>query len=93
MKMTIRKLTDHRYSQCHIEISPSDDVNFFSYTTLVCSISEDWLTCTGTYSQTTRKQIGWFLKEYAPKMSYQMVKQCYIDNMMINIETGEVVPL
>ena len=92
--MTIKKLTDHRYSQCHVEIAPDGGVSFFSYVTLVCHIdAEGWLECTGTYSQTTRKQIGWFLKEYAPAMNYQMVKQAYQDEMAININTGEVVPL
>lgn len=92
--MTIKKLTDHCYSQCHVEIAPNGEISFFSYVTLVCRIdAEGWLECTGTYSQTTRKQIGWFLKEYAPEMTYQMVKQAYIDNMAININTGEVVPL
>ena len=92
--MTIKKLTDHRYSQCHVEIAPNGEIYFFSYVTLVCCIdTEGWLECTGTYSQTTRKQIGWFLKEYAPAMTYQMVKQAFADSMAININTAEVVPL
>lgn len=90
---TIKKLSDHVYSQCHVEIAPNGEISFFSYVTLVCHIdAEGWLECTGTYSQTTRKQIGWFLKEYAPTMTYQMVKQCVADKMIINIHTGEVVP-
>ncbi len=88
--MTIKKLTDHRYSQCHVEIAPNGDVYFFSYVTLVCSIEAGWLSCTGTYSQTTRKQIGWFLKEYAPMMNYHNAKLCYEGNCEINIHTGEV---
>ena len=92
--MTIKKLANHPYSQCHVEIAPNGEIYFFSYVTLVCHIdSEGWLECTGTYSQTTRKQIGWFLKEYAPAMNYHMVKHVYIDDMMININTAEVVPL
>ena len=92
--MTIKKLANHPYSQCHVEIAPNGEIYFFSYVTLVCHIdSEGWLECTGTYSQTTRKQIGWFLKEYAPAMNYHMVKQAYIDDMTININTAEVVPL
>lgn len=87
---TIKKLTDHRYSQCHVEIAPNGDVHFFSYVTLVCSIEAGWLSCTGTYSQTTRKQIGWFLKEYAPMMNYHNAKLCYEGNCEINIHTGEV---
>lgn len=89
--MMIKKLDSHRYSQCHVEIA-ADTINFFSYSTLVCRIEEGWLSCTGLYSMTTRKQIGWFLKEYAPAITYQMVKQCFEEDMMINIYTGEVVP-
>ena len=87
---TIKKLTDHRYSQCHVEIMPNGDVYFFSYVTLVCSIESGWLSCSGTYSQTTRKQIGWFLKEYAPLMNYHNAKFCYQNDCRINIHTGEI---
>ena len=90
--MTIKKLTDHRYSQCHVEITDAA-IHFFSYSTLVCSIDDGWLSCSGLYSMTTRKQIGWFLKEYAPRITFQMVKQCVEDNTMIDINTGESVPL
>ena len=90
--MTIRKLDNHRYSQCHVETTDTA-VHFFSYSTLVCSIEDGWLSCSGLYSMTTRKQIGWFLKEYAPRITFQMVKQCVEDNMMIDIDTGEIVPL
>ncbi len=90
--MMIKKLSDHLYTQCHVEIADNGDINFFSYATLVCRIESGWLTCTGLYSMTTRKQIGWFLKEYAPDMTFQMVKQCVTDGMTINIHTGEVVP-
>ena len=90
--MMIRKLDNHRYSQCHVEIDAAA-IHFFSYSTLVCSIEEGWLSCSGLYSMTTRKQIGWFLKEYAPRITFQMVKQCVEDNMMIDIDTGEIVPL
>lgn len=33
-----------------------------------------WLVCSGTYSATTRKQIGWFLKEYFGNVTYQDAK-------------------
>lgn len=86
----IKKLEFHPYSQCHVEISPEMTV-FFSYHTAVLFLdNEGWLECTGTYSQTTRKQIGWFLREYAPDISYSSVKQCYQDDMRINIHTGEI---
>ena len=69
-------------------------INLVSYTTLVCNINNDgFLTCTGTYSATTRKHIGAFLKEYAPNTSYQIAKYCYENNCAYNIHTGEIVEL
>lgn len=68
--------------------------HLISYTTLVCTIDpEGWLSCTGTYSQTTRRHIGQFLKEYAPSMTYYDAKRCYENSCMVNIHTGEVVDL
>ena len=90
--MTIKKLTEHPYSQCHVEITPNGNIYFYSYCTLICCIDEGWLSCSGLYSMTTRKQIGWFLKEYASSITFQMTKKCVEDNMRINIFTGEIVP-
>lgn len=74
-----RKLTNHKSAQCHISIEDNGTINFISYTTLVIQavphISGQYvLFCTGTYSQTTRKQIGWFLKEYFGDVSYYDMK-------------------
>ena len=86
-----RALRDMPYAQCGVNIHADGTIVFISYTTPVISISPDgWLSCTGTYSPTTRKQIGRFLREYAPLMNYQMVKKAYEDEMTINIHTGEV---
>lgn len=68
--------------------------NLISYDTLVCTIdSEGWLTCTGTYSATTRKHIGAFMREYAPNESYCTAKRCYEQDEAYNIRTGEVMPM
>lgn len=68
--------------------------HLISYTTRVISIdAEGWLECTGTYSATTRKHIGAFLKEYAPNLCYQDVKAACNGNYEININTGEIRPL
>ena len=68
--------------------------HLISYTTLVCTIDrEGWLSCTGTYSATTRKHIGAFMHEFAPHMSYYDAKACYEKGHKINIRTGEIVPL
>lgn len=68
-----RVLKDHPSSQCGV-IVRGDTVEFYSYSTLVITLKGKELKCTGTYSPTTRKQIGWFLKEYAPSLSYYDVK-------------------
>ena len=76
MKLNLR---NHPYSQCYVRKNDnSSKVDFISYTTRVISIRiEDGVRkveCTGTYSATTRKQIGWFLREYAPDLCYQTMK-------------------
>lgn len=87
-----KKLERMPYAQCGVIFTDSG-VNFISYTTLVCSIENGWLSCTGTYSQTTRKQIGAFLKEYAPKCSYYTAKRCFEEGIKVNIDTLETLPL
>ena len=81
------------YGSCGV-IFNDYGVHLISYTTLVCSISpEGFLSCSGTYSNTTRKHIGAFLKEYAPMLNYYNAKHCYENNCMINIYSGEIVEL
>lgn len=73
----IRKLRDHKYCQCHVE-DIENGVCFVSYNTPVIFMTHEngqrKMECTGTYSQTTRKQIGYFLKEYAPDLCYYDMK-------------------
>jgi len=90
----IKKLSVMPYAQAHVEITEKGTY-LFSYTTLVCAIEEGWLTCTGTYSQTTRKHIGAFCKEYikfpnGERGNYYTAKECYEKGYRLNIETGEV---
>lgn len=91
--MTIKKLSAMPYAQAHVEI---DDENggivLFSYNTLVASISHDgWCQCFGLYSQTTRKHISAFAKEYAKPLTYSNFKAAYEEGYMINCLTGEIV--
>lgn len=86
-----RALREMPCAQCGVNFTDDGHTVFISYTTPVIYIDRDgWLICTGTYSATTRKQIGRFLREYAPLMTYQMVKKVYEDEMTINIHTGEI---
>lgn len=89
-----KKLDSMPNAQCGVILHSDGAVDFYSYSTLVCKIdAQGWLECTGTYSQTTRKQIGRFLREYAPNLSYQDAKFCYEHSVKMNIHTGEIVDL
>ncbi len=77
--MTKYNLRNHASAQCHIEVEDGI-INFISYTTRVITMKQDELKnriieCTGTYSATTRRQISWFLREYAPDLCYQDMKK------------------
>ena len=65
-----------------------------SYETLVASVdSEGWLVVNGLYSATTRKHIGAFMNEISGGLlNYHHAKQCYLDNVSMNIYTGEIKP-
>ena len=74
-----KKLSAHPYCQCHVEISADKKViRFISYSTLVIQVEISnglrEFECMGTFSQTTRKQIGYFLKEYFPDVNYYNMK-------------------
>ena len=88
-----KKLSRMPYAQAGVRFENGSTI-LISYATVVCVIDEHgFLTCTGTYSQTTRKHIGAFIHEYAPMLSYYDVKRCYQNNEAINIATGEVISL
>lgn len=85
-----KPLTEHKSAQCGIR-DFFDYIEFVSYTTPVITIRNNgWLYCSGLYSRTTAKQMGWFLKEYAPGFSYHDIKKLYLDGKGVNIFTGEV---
>ena len=60
-----------------------------SYETIVAEIDDGWLHVYGLFSNTTRKHIGAFLKEYAPRLFYADARACYENDVEINIETRE----
>ena len=91
--MKVYKFKDHPYAQAQIEEFeiPCDGLAkiLVSYTTVVATIdTEGWLHINGLYSATTRKHIGWFMRELG--FNYQLAKQLYNDNVEMNIKTGEV---
>ena len=92
--MTVdRPLSAMPTAKAGVDICPGG-TRLISYSTVIINITPDgWLTCTGTYSQTTRKHITAFIREYAPRLSYYDAKHAYEDHHKININTGEIVPL
>lgn len=94
--MKFKKLSAMPYAQAHVEIDDDDNIYLYSYVTLVCELTNDgWLTCTGTYSQTTRKHIGAFMREYVKypngeRGNYYTAKGCYENGYRFNIYTGEI---
>lgn len=73
-----KNLVNHPYAECYVKEYENGDIDFISYVTRVISIvvknGKRMIECTGTYSPTTRKQIGWFLREYAPDLNYHQIK-------------------
>ena len=76
------KLKNHPYCNCYIEIDNIENptqISFISYRTVVIYATKKdnvWhIECSGTYSQTTRRQISWFLREYFPKIDYFNMKE------------------
>lgn len=73
-----KRLENHKSAQCYVVVN-ANRIDFISYTTRVITVlyrgtDLEQVECTGTYSNTTRKQIGWFLKEYMPHLTYQDMK-------------------
>ena len=85
-----KALNNHKYAQAYT-ISDERGVSLISYTTLVCTVDPDgWLTCTGIYSRTTIKHIGWFMREFGHGRTYYDAKRCYLDDVGMNVYTGEI---
>ena len=85
------KLKNHPYAQCSARELIDGSVVFTSYNTDVIYIDKDgWLYVSGLYSATTRKQIGYFLKEYVPFLNYYDIKSLYCNKCLLNIYTGEI---
>ena len=91
--MEKKKLKYCPYGQAYVTVDENGAISLVSYSTTVIVIDPmGWLTCTGTYSATTRKHIGAFMKEYT-NMNYYTAKDAYLNNYTINIYTGEIIKL
>lgn len=77
---------------CGKNYTAEGDVILTSYTTDVAGVDHTGFAwCTGTYSATTRKHIGAFAKEFG--LTYQDFKAMYENDVAMNIETGECIPM
>lgn len=87
--MERRKLEKMPYAQAYVVIENGQNFTLISYRTRVCIVKNNVLTVTGLYSQTTRKHIGAFMKEYIWS-NYQLAKKLYEDKKAMDIVTGEI---
>lgn len=90
--MTKRPLKNMPYAQATVIISEKNDIVLRSYATDVIIISDGWMSCTGTYSATTRKHISAFMREFNLG-DYFLAKKLYQENIKMNIYTGEILPI
>ena len=94
MNTITKKLSRMPYAQARVEIDEYGGISLVSYSTVVIIIDpQGWLSCTGTYSQTTRRHISAFMHEYGNGAGYYTAKKCYEDNAIYNIYTGEIISL
>jgi len=85
-----KKLNSMPYAQAGI-IYKENGTQLISYETIVCEIIDNWLHCYGTFSNTTRKHIGAYMKEMTNgKFNYYTAKKCFETNTEFNIKTGEI---
>ena len=90
------KLTNHASAQCSIRLYNNGDICLQSYNTDVVyyDFMQGMLYCTGTYSQTTRTHISWFLHEYFPQFSYQELRKAYeTDCKLSEVLRNQFIPL
>lgn len=89
MKIETRKLARMPYAQAKV-MTDGKTIQLWSYKTCVALIdAQGWLYIYGLYSQTTKRHIGAFMREYT-KGDYYTAKQLFQDGKRMNIYTGQV---
>jgi len=73
----MRRLTGHEYAQAAV-YENGNQLDLISYITRVVTVKHEngkrMIECTGLYSRTTIKHIGWFCREYIPDLTYYDIK-------------------
>lgn len=91
-EMTVDEpLAGHESAQAGVRFASYGAIELWSYATHVCTIKGDLVYCFFNGTATTRKHIGWFMREYA-KSYYQVAKMSADTGMWVNFKTGELVP-
>ena len=76
--MTVKKLAGHEYAQACVTEN-GNEINLVSYVTRIITVKREngkrLVECTGLYSRTTIKHIGWFVREYLPDLTYYDIKK------------------
>jgi len=94
-----KKFDGHTKANAYVRIYDDDNMVLFSYDVPVILLETNgWLQCSGLYSMTTRKHIGWFMKNYitlpdGSRGTYQLAKILCTSKHKMNIYTGEVLPI
>lgn len=90
-------LEGHETSQCGVNFV-GNRIEFVSYDSVVIvaesyddgrsSVSKNMygITCKGTFSRTTATQMGWFLAEYFPSLTYSDMKKIAEDGSEVVAE-------
>lgn len=88
----IKNLTAHPYSQCSVIVG--DRIVFVSYATPVVVIDEQgYVHALPAFScsATTRRQVGWFLREYTD-IDYQYLKAHAREGLAVHGVNGDCIP-
>ena len=89
------RFPEHKYAQTYMRVCEDRIYLISYYTAVACFWYNGDIACSGTYSQTTRKHIGAFMREYVEwpngeRGDYYTAKHCFEGNYRLNIHTGEV---
>ena len=84
------RLRDMPSAQAGI-IYTENGVQLVSYETIVAEIIDNWLHVYGTFSRTTAKHIGAFLKQFSG-LHYSDAKNCINNGVEMNVNTKDERP-
>lgn len=62
----LERLKNHKYANAHIRRYSDGIIQLWSYSTMVLeyNIRDKTIFCSGLYSMTTRRHIGWFMNQF-----------------------------